>query len=277
MTRNDSDWVNDLFAAGARDWTPASAHHAAYVLFAPVSRDPEASRRCTSVLSDTELQRADRFVTEDGKAHFKQRRAFRRYCGAFVLGSPRPLSRIVFEETEKGRPYLPDLPDFWFSFSSCRFGFLGAWSSIHRIGVDLEDQTRNLEAAELSQRYFSEAEAKAVEGVGGLARLRTFFQLWSLKEAALKSIGEGLPFGLDAFEFELAPNLRVVHAPRGHGGPERFNAHAIEGTDSCAALVIHEDYPRSKNNLTAATADRPSEKQKQCDEMDFLHDPLAGV
>ena len=237
MMRNDSDWVSALFTAGARDWTPASARHAAYVLYVPISLDPEASRHCASVLSDAELQRADRFVTEDGKAQFKQRRAFRRYCGAFVLGSPRPLSRIVFEETEKGRPYLPDLPDFWFSFSSCRFGFLGAWSSTHGIGIDLEDRTRNLEAVELARRYFSEAEAKVVEGVGGLARQRTFFQHWCLKEAALKSIGEGLPFGLDTFEFELSPNPRVVRAPRDHSGPERFNAHLIEGTESCAALV----------------------------------------
>ena len=122
--------------------------------------------------SDTELQRADRFVTEDGKAHFKQRRAFRRYCGAFALGSPRPLSRIAFKETEKGRPYLPDFPDVWFSFSSCRFGFFGAWSSTHWIGVDLEDQTRNLEAVELAQQFFSEAEVWAVKVVGGLARRR---------------------------------------------------------------------------------------------------------
>jgi phosphopantetheine--protein transferase-like protein len=234
---NDSEWVNDLFASSACDWTPASARHAAYVLYVPISRVPEASRRCASVLSDTELQSADRFVTEDGKAHFIQRRAFRRYCGALVLGSPLPLSQIVFKETEKGRPYLPDLPDFRFSFSSCRFGFLGAWSSTHGIGIDLEDQTRNLEAAELAQQFFSEAEAKVVKEVSGLARQRTFFQLWSLKEAALKSIGEGLPFGLDAFEFELAPNLRVVHAPREHGGPERFSACVIEGTNSCAALV----------------------------------------
>ena len=237
MRREDSDWVNDLFAASARDWTPAPARHAACVLYAPVSRDPEASRRCGSVLSDTELQRADRFVTEDGKAHFKQRRAFRRYCGALVLGSPRPLSRIAFEETEKGRPYLPELPDLWFSFSSCRLGFLGAWSWTHGIGVDLEDQTRNLEAAELAQRFFSEAEAKTVAGAGGVARLRTFFQLWSLKEAALKSIGEGLPLGLDAFQFELTPDVRVVHAPRDHGGPERFSAHVIDGASGCAALV----------------------------------------
>jgi phosphopantetheinyl transferase len=240
MTRDDcdSEWVNGLFAASARDCTPASVSHAVHVLYAPISHDPEASRRCVSVLSDTELRRADRFVTEDGKAQFKQRRAFRRYCGAFVLGSLPPLSRIVFEETEKGRPYLPDFPDVWFSFSSCRFGFIGAWSSTHRIGVDLEDQTRNLEAAELAQQFFSQAEVKAVNVVDGLARLRTFCQLWSLKEAALKSIGEGLPFGLDAFEFELAPNLRVVHVPPDYGGPDRFSAQTIEGTGVCAALVI---------------------------------------
>src|SRR6266699_426570 len=175
MKRDDSEWVNSLFAASAGDWTPAPAGHAAGVLYAPVSRDPEASWRCVSVLSDIELQRADRFVTEDGKAHFKQRRAFRRYCGAFVLGSTQPLSQ---------------------------------------------------------------AEVKAVKAVGGLARVRTFCQLWSLKEAALKSIGEGLPFGLDAFEFELAPNLSVVHAPPDYGGPERLSVQIIQGTDICAALVI---------------------------------------
>ncbi len=238
MSRDDSDRINEHFAAGSRDLTPASARHAANVLYVPVSRDPEVSRYCASVLTDVEMQRADRFVTEYDKARFEQRRAFRRFCGATALGSSRPLSQIVFVETENGRPYLSDLPDFWFSFSSCRFGFLGAWSSTHGIGVDLEDQTRNLEAAELAHRFFSGAEANAVEGAGDLERLRTFFQFWSLKEAALKSIGEGLPFGLDAFEFELDPNPRVVQAPPDHGGPEQFNAHMLEGTDSCAALVI---------------------------------------
>ena len=238
MTRYDSDRINDLFAGSSCDLTPAPVRHAAYVLYAPVSRDPEVSRYCASVLSDTELQRADRFVNEYDKAEFKQRRAFRRFCGATVLGWSQPLSQIVFEETENGRPYLADLPDFWFSFSSCRIGFLGAWSSTHGIGVDLEDQTRNLEAIELAHRFFSEAEANAVERVDGLEGLRTFFQFWCLKEAALKSIGEGLPFGLDAFEFELYPNLRVVHAPPGHGGPELFDAHVIEGIDSCCAALV---------------------------------------
>jgi len=237
MTREESDWVDHLFAAGTRDWTPAAARDVAHVLFAPASSDPETTRRCASVLSDAERERADRFVTDDGKAHFLQRRAFRRYCGSRALGSPKPLSQVVFQETGKGRPHLPDAPALWFSFSACRFGFVGAWSSTRAVGVDIEDRTRRLEPVPLARRYFSKTEADAIEGLSGQARRQAFFHLWSLKEAAMKSVGEGLPIGLDAFEFELAPNVRVVHTPSGHGGPERFGAHVIEGTDYCAALV----------------------------------------
>ena len=233
-----ADRISDHFAVSSRDLTPAPVRHAVQLLYVPVSPDPEVTKRCASILSDTELHRAGRFAAPGDEALFKQRRAFRRFCGALALGSSQPLAQISFKKTQNGRPYLSELPDCWFSFSSCRLGFVGAWSSAHAIGVDLEDQTKDPEAVKLARRFFSESEANAVEGAGGLQRLRIFFQFWSLKEAALKSIGEGLPFGLDAFEFELNPDLRVIHAPSEHGGPEQFNAHVIEGTAACATLVI---------------------------------------
>jgi phosphopantetheinyl transferase len=238
MSRDCSDRIATHFGACARDLTPPSKRHASQVFYAPVSPDPEVTRNCSSILSKIELQRAARFAKQDHRALFIQRRAFRRFCAARVPGASKDLSQIAFNETENGRPYLCDLPDFWFSFSSCRFGFAGAWSSTHGIGVDLEDKTRDVEAAELAQQFFSTAEANAVERAGGLKRQQAFFQFWSLKEAALKSIGKGLPFGLDAFGFELEPNLRVVHVPPDYGGPERFSAHMIEGVESCTAIVI---------------------------------------
>src|SRR3974390_208126 len=242
MISDPSARVDDLFTTSACDCTPAPARRIARVLFAPVSHDPEAVNRCASLLSDAEKRRAQVFLAEGGEAHFTQQVAFRRYCGALAVGSGSPLSRIAFEATEKGRPFLPELPDCWFSFSSCRLGYLAAWSSTHRIGVDIEDKTRRVEATELAQSYFSRAEAKAVEGAGERARMRTFFQLWTLKEAALKSIGEGLPFGLHAFEFELDPSIRIVDAPRAYGGPERFCADAVETAGACAALAIRGDH-----------------------------------
>jgi phosphopantetheine--protein transferase-like protein len=238
MIRDGSDRITSYFDACAHDLTPLAERHAARVFYVPVSSDPEVTRNCSSVLSDIELQRAGCFAAQNDKTLFIQRRAFRRFCGARVLGTSQPLSQIIFGETENGRPYLSELPDVWFSFSSCRFGFAAAWSWTHGIGVDLEDQSRELEAVELARRFYSAAETRAVEGSAGLTSLPTFFQLWSLKEAALKSIGEGLPFGLDAFEFSLVPDLRVIHAPPGYGGPQRFRAHMVEGTERCIAMVI---------------------------------------
>jgi len=238
MTRLENDRANDLFAGISCDVTPAAAGQAARVLYAPVSHDPEVTRHCSSVLSDTELQRADRLAAEHDKGLFEQRRAFRRFCVATALESPQPLSEIRLEHTENGRPYLADAPDLWLSFSSCRFGMVGAWSSTHGLGVDLEDWSRKLEAAALARRYFSVAEAEAVEGAGSEERMRTFYRFWTLKEAALKSIGEGLPFGLDTFEFELDPKPRVVHAPAEHGGPARFKGFLIERPEGCVAFVI---------------------------------------
>jgi phosphopantetheinyl transferase len=201
------------------------------------------TRICSSILSKTERQRADRFATQDLRTLFIQRRAFRRFCGAQVLEASIPLSQIDFSETENGRPYLCNVPDCWFSFSSCRFGFAGAWSSTHAVGVDLEDKTRRVEAAELAQQFFSAAEALVIERAGGLKRQQAFFKLWSLKEAALKSIGEGLPYGLDTFKFELEPMLRVAHVPPNYGGPKQFSAHMIEDIDRCTAVVIRSMKP----------------------------------
>jgi phosphopantetheinyl transferase len=237
MSRCASELVNDYFVANSRDLTPASVHHVTRLLYMPFSTDQAVTSICETILSDVELERADRFAIQGDRALFKQRRAFRRFCGALALGSDRLLSQIVFDQTENGRPHLPESPDMYFSFSSCRFGFLGAWSATHGIGVDVEDQTRTLETEELARQFFSAAEAEVVNRPDNSASLRDFFCFWSLKEAALKSVGEGLPFGLDRFEFELEPDLRVVHAPDDFGGRAQFDAHLIEVADGCAALV----------------------------------------
>ena len=122
MTWDASARVNDLFAASARDCTPAPARHLASVLFAPVSRNPEVVSRCASVLSDAEKRRAQRFLAEGGEAHFTQQRAFRRYCGALAVGSGSPHRASLSKHLRKGVPFSP----------SCR----GAGSAFPPAGLD---------------------------------------------------------------------------------------------------------------------------------------------
>ena len=108
--------------------------------------------------------------------------------------------------------------------------------SVYR--VDLEDSRKKVETTELARRFFTRIEAKAVEESCDLERVQTFLHFWTLKEAALKSIGEGLPIGLDVFEFELCPDPRVIHVPPEHGEPGQYSACVIDASDSCAALVV---------------------------------------
>lgn len=240
MTIAANNKVENHFFAKIRDLTPPSARQAVKVLFAPVSGHSEVSAFCASLLSKTELQQMQRMGDAGLRALFAQRRAFRRFCAATAQDSCQPLSAIVFEQTDKGRPYLGDAPELWFSFSSCRFGMLGAWSSSCGVGVDIEDRTREVEVLALARQFFSAAEAAAIAAVSRPSRLQTFYQLWSLKEAALKSIGQGMPFGLDAFEFELQPSARFVDTPAAYGGSEQFCAHEIALTNMSSALVTRD-------------------------------------
>jgi len=238
MAKDQSDEVFDYFVCRSRNLTPASVQDGAKVLYAPCSRDPGVTKLCSSILTDRELWRADRFASEAEKQQYIQRRAFRRFCGAAMTDISLPLSQIMFEETANGRPYLADLPDIRFSFSSCKPGFLGARSSTHAIGVDLEDKSGNLEITALAQYFFSKDEASVIERLCEPDRLRFFLKFWCLKEAALKSIGQGLPFGLDVFRFEVEPVLRIIQTPAEYGGPENFSAHIVETSNVCAALVF---------------------------------------
>ena len=238
MNKDHSDRITNFFRASASSLAPSSGRRTFRAFYSPVSPDPEVTRLCSAVLSEVELQKADRFATPRDRALFIQRRAFRRYCGARALGVSMPLSQISFDKTQNGRPYLRDLPGLRFSFSSCRLGFVGAWASTLGIGIDLEDETREVDAEKLARHFYSKAETSAVEKADGRRRQQAFFRLWTLKEAALKSIGEGLPFGLDAFEFELEPDPRVTGVPTGFGGPEQFSAHVFEGIECCGAMVV---------------------------------------
>jgi 4'-phosphopantetheinyl transferase len=114
---------------------------------------------------------------------------------------------------------------------------IGAWSSTHAVGVDIEDPTREVETVALARRFFSAAEAEVVEGSEGEDRLRVFYRFWTIKEAALKSIGEGLPYGLDAFRVELDSEPRISHSVPEYGRSVRFNAYQVDCGDCCAALV----------------------------------------
>jgi len=64
------------------------------------------------------------------------------------------------------------------------------------IGVDLEHIEPRRPLLALARRFFSPAEARAVEDAGTDGRVALFHRLWTRKEAVLKTTGAGLRGGL---------------------------------------------------------------------------------
>ena len=97
-----------------------------------------------------------------------------------------------------GKPFLPG---FFFNLSHS-----GRWAvcavSDGEVGVDLEQERKLHREVE---RRFTLAERAFLQTLAGAPRQSAFFDLWVLKEAALKFTGDGLAAGLSSVEVTLRP------------------------------------------------------------------------
>lgn len=99
---------------------------------------------------------------------------------------------VRVERKEQGKPYLPDYPGFFFSYSDSGEYAVVA-TSRHEIGVDMETVRHRPGYKEILRRFFLPEEARMVEEAdSGEAGLSRFFCLWTQKESILKYIGCGL-------------------------------------------------------------------------------------
>lgn len=238
MTSHDRDHVRCHFDKCSRNLFPTCNSETVFELFAPFSSHPQVCGICAGVLSPQERYRADRFTSVDERNNFIQRRAFRRYFVARFTNSARSLALINFSCTRNGRPVLNEFPKIWFSFSSTRSGFIAAQSVHQSVGVDMEDWKTHPDNLELARQFFTAEEAGFVAQLTEPERSRQVMRLWCLKEAALKSIGEGLPYGLHKFALNHDPRQGFVSVPDGVGTPDNYCSHQIDLPDFCAALVL---------------------------------------
>ena len=70
------------------------------------------------------------------------------------------------------------------------------------IGVDVECTDRPIDHLGLANRYFAQVEAEAVKNRLAEDRGALFYRIWTLKEAYVKAVGQGLAHALDSFWFE---------------------------------------------------------------------------
>jgi len=162
-----------------------------------------ARTRLETRLSPEEQARASRFrferdrnafVTAHGLLRFALRQATGRADWSFEIGlhgKPRLVARGGVPTPLFSLTHTPGL-------AACGLSFAGP------IGVDAELRDRTADVASVAERCFAPDERRRLEAAGP-DRNRRFIELWTLKEAVAKALGQGLAMDLRTFSVTTDP------------------------------------------------------------------------
>lgn len=169
------------------------------------------------VLSDDERDRHGRFVfARDRRDYAIAHALLRRLISARLGGQPRDWT---FDIGPGGKPGLAPghltAGPLFFNISHTRGLVACALTRDAEVGIDVEQLDRQGERLGLARRFFSTLEVAALEGREDAELEAHFIEIWTLKEAYVKAIGQGLAAPLDAFSFlfEGAHGLRLHARP----------------------------------------------------------------
>lgn len=196
----------------------------------------------TSLLSEVELERATRF-REDAhrRAYLTTRFLMRLTLSHYADLSP---TKWRFDRNRFGRPTVsrqvkPEIS--WHSeraltdFNLSRSGELVVCAVSHygQVGVDIEDELRPHDAAEIATSVLAPRELGEWRQFSGSERSRVFLRYWVLKEAYVKALGVGLTLPLNTICFRdvttSAPRLCTDPVQRAMRGGWSFGTLHLYG------------------------------------------------
>ena len=180
-----------------------------------------------------------------GQLTFTRRFFLRLLLGAY-LGVPGKSIRIA--RNRRGKPVLdPSVHgrDLHFSIAKSGRGFLVGLSSTAYLGVDIEPagrQPRN--ALGVARRYFSPAEARALEALPPRRQVEALLRTWSCKEAVVKSLGLGIANQLCRFTVETDVTRPAAILEFEDDDPAEWYLRLLRPADGFLGAVATRSQPR---------------------------------
>ena len=117
-------------------------------------------------------------------------------------------TELAFATSRRGKPFalvdgMPSSASFNVSHSE-KHGLI-ALAPAGRIGVDVEERSARHDPDGELRTMFASAERAELANATGHRKLHLFFTLWTMKEALVKALGEGL--ARDTSGFEIPPQM----------------------------------------------------------------------
>jgi 4'-phosphopantetheinyl transferase len=166
---------------------------------------------------------------------------------AYLATRPQDVS---FVYSDKGKPTLaPPYAEGGLHFNVSHSGETALLGFVqhNQIGVDVEKIRDDFDSAAIAQRFFSPHEQEQLSRIPADQRHRAFFHCWTLKEAFIKALGEGLSHPLHqfdvTFEASIDPSVPISLTTRPDPGESgRWRLRTVDmGPDYAAALAISRD------------------------------------
>lgn len=165
--------------------------------------DHATIRGVAAQLPVEERLRHDRFVFERDRRDFAVAHALLRRC--LSAQGDRAPHEWAFTAGTYGKPSLAPADAarnrLAFNLSHTHGLVACAVTRGFDIGVDVERLYRGTDVLELAARFFSPEESVALQQLEPAERQIRFAEIWTLKEAFIKAIGEGLSCPLNEFSF----------------------------------------------------------------------------
>ena len=108
---------------------------------------------------------------------------------------------MVFDSTEKGRPFLKNRADYDFNISHTRDWIVIAVVKGKKIGIDIQSSKKTINALSIAKQYYARSEYQWLSSLPKSKVNHYFYLLWTLKEASLKLTGEGITSSLAHYTF----------------------------------------------------------------------------
>lgn len=174
--------------------------HEVHLWVANLDQSPACVQGLHAMLQADEQARAARFITDELAARYSVGRGVLRVLLGQYL--ERPPQSIEFRYNPYGKPSLKDNPiDLQFNISHTQQIAVYAFTRQTQLGVDIEAVQAMDEMDAIAQQQFSTWEYAA--WLAETNRQRTFYHIWTRKEAYIKAVGKGLAIPLDSFDVSL--------------------------------------------------------------------------
>ena len=124
------------------------------------------------------------------------------------------VSEIRIGRHKKGKPFCLNNPNLRFNISNSGNKVVYAFSLDGELGIDLEQLRKVDDFDDLVKKNFSSAEQAYINKIPDEREAR-FFKFWTIKEAYLKAIGEGMRIPPDYLEFSVEKGQYKLQAVKG--------------------------------------------------------------